>query len=337
MSRFQPAFDAFPVIPPIASPRLRMLSRLKWVWSRRFIANPHIWRMALIGLPLALISGCTEFSNSTSPATPATTQPTLRISVLPARSKVEQAQMIAPLDAHLEKVLGQPVEFLIAKNYQDNVEMLVDGRANAAYTGPVSYFEALERGARVVPLVAAIDKRTQRPWYYSCLVVAANSSIRRLTDLKGKRVAFVSPNSTSGYLIPLGALAEVGVNPERDLAAVIFSGNHSQSAALLKAGKVDAYATTYDSFQQPQTSDNPTTAHVRLLWKSAPIPHSPFLVAQDLPPQLVEQLKEAFLTVPSNLEDITGAPILGYTLVTVSDYVSIQILRNRLYRVMEGS
>jgi phosphonate transport system substrate-binding protein len=279
-------------------------------------------------------------SQSPSPSAPSATQPVapvLRISVLPTQDEVGQAQMIAPLDAHLEKVLGQPVEFLIAKDYKDNVDMLVDGRANAAYTGAVSYFEALERGVKVEPIAAPIDKFTYRPWFRACIIVPANSSIRTLADLKGKRVAFVSPSSTSGYLIPLAALKQLNIDPMRDFTAVVFGGTHAKTEALLEDGKVDAIATNIPSYTQGHAPGKPIHAPSRILWQSAPVPHAPFLVTSNLPPALIENLKEALLTVPSDMQDLFGTPAHGYTLVEASDYQPIQQLRIQLNLATEGT
>jgi len=260
--------------------------------------------LCLVSLIVTLwLGSCAPQHSATQAPQAATPQVLLRISVLPTQSETEQEKMIAPLKAHLEKVLGKPVEFLIAKDYKDNVDMLVDGRANAAYTGAVSYFEALERGAKVKPIAAPIDKFTNRPWYRACMITAANSDIKTLQDLKGKRVAFVSPSSTSGYLLPLAALKQAGIDPNRDFAAVMFGGSHSKTEALLEAGTVDAIATNIPSYLKRQTLGKLTPQNSRAFWKSQPVPHSPFLVSTDLPPEMIEKLKEAFLTVPEGLED----------------------------------
>jgi phosphonate transport system substrate-binding protein len=291
----------------------------------------------VLPITLLLACGCTQLANPPEQSTTASAElPVLRISVLPTQNKADQERMIAPLDAHLEKVLGQRVDFLIATSSEDNVKMLVDGRANAAYTDAVSYFEALERGAKVEPLVAAIDKFTGRPWYHACIIVAANSPIQTLADLKGKRVAFVSPSSTSGYLMPLAALKQLGIDPQRDFAQVIFGGTHAQTEAMLEDGKVDAIATNMPSYNQRQTLGKLTPQNSRVLWESAPVPHSPFLVSKDLPPELIEKLKEAFLTVQP-IQDLMGTEIVGYTLTVASDYDPIQQLRIQLNRAVEGT
>lgn len=296
----------------------------------RWVGPASALGATLIGLTLGLSACSSRSLPSASTPVRSGALPTLRIAVLPAYARAEQERIIAPLDAHLEKVLGQQVDFLFAENYEDNVKMLLDGRANAAYTGPAIYLEARDRGARIQPLAAPIDERTKRPWYRAAIIVASNGPIQTLADLKGKRIAFVAPTSTSGYLVPLAALTQVGLKPTRDFAAVVFGGNHTKTVALLETGKVDACATSLDSYRKQQASDQPTVAQSRVLWQSDPIPHSPFVISEDLPPELVEKLKEALLTVPPNLQDILGTPLLGYTLVTATDYEPIQQLRVQL-------
>jgi phosphonate transport system substrate-binding protein len=317
---------------------------MKFVLTPVLIGLPHQSPLSLKGISIAAIAlaltACqppAQHSHATPSSTSTSAPVTLRISVLPTQNKAEQEKMIEPLDAHLEKVLGHPVEFLIATSYKDNVDMLVDGRANAAYTGAVSYFEALERGAKVSPIAAPIDQFTHRPWYRACLITAANSSIKTLPDLKGKRVAFVNPSSTSGYLLPLAALKAVGIEPERDFATVIFGGTHAETEALLEEGKVDAIATNIPSYNKRQTLGKLTPKNSRIFWQSQPVPHSPFLVADHLPPETIENLKEAFLTVPPGFQDIVGTQAEGYTLVVGADYAPMQQIRIQLGLAAEGS
>jgi phosphonate transport system substrate-binding protein len=295
-------------------------------------AGLQLWRFRW-GYLLAIalyVPGCISSPKSSSPtSTKVSSQETvLRVSVQPTQDRAEQERMIIPLDAHIEKVLGQQVDFIIAKDYQDSVDMLVDGRANAIYGGVVSYFEALERGAKVIPLVAPIDADTVRPWYRSCLVVAANSSIKTLKDLKGKRVAFVNPSSTSGYLMPVAALKKEGIDPRRNFAEVVYGGTHAQTEALLAANRVDAIATNLATHNQWQKEGKGGNA--RMIWQSDPVPHAPVVVSADIPPELLEKLKEAFLTTPAGIEDLMGAKSAGYTLVEAEDYESIGELRRQL-------
>lgn len=289
-------------------------------------------------------TGCIDKQVSKAPQSNSTTTSAnfaepfaLRISVQPTQNKAEQEKIIAPLDAHLEKVLGQRVDFLIAKDYKDSVDMLVDGRANAAYVGVVSYFEALERGVKVTSLVAPIDQYTVRPWYRSCIIVVANSPIKTLADLKGKRVAFVNRSSTSGYLMPLAALKQLGIEPERDFAQVLFGGTHEQTEALLGKNGVHAIATNLAFYNKWKQQGKLTSQDSRLLWQSTPVPHASVVVSQNLPPSLIEKLKEAFLTTPPGIQDLMGAETAGYTLVESEDYNYFGQLRNQLNLVKKES
>ncbi|ABA23903.1 Phosphonate-binding periplasmic protein [Trichormus variabilis ATCC 29413] len=256
--------------------------------------------------------------------------PKLKIGVLSTQNFTEQQQIIKPLNDYLETSLGRQVDFFIAKDHEEIIEWLTQDKLDLAYLGSVAYLEAVDRGAEIQPLVTSIDKHTGQPWYRACIIVKADSSIKTLKDLKGKRVAFVDKSSTSGYLMPLAALSKQSIDPQKDFRTVIYVGNHSKSIAALENGSVDAAATNVSSYITFKNSRKLTPQDYRLIWESAPIPNFPIVISQKLAPELIQQLKQVFISTPEGMKDILGAESAGYTLVSPDHYAPIQQLRQEL-------
>ncbi|RCJ21668.1 phosphonate ABC transporter substrate-binding protein [Nostoc sp. ATCC 43529] len=285
----------------------------------------------------------------------------LKIGVVPTENPIEQQRMIKALKEYLEQSVGREVEiepqskmigrqtrqnteeiqnkqnaiaisldFQIGKSYQEITDLLVQDKLDMAYLGPLSYLEAVDRGAKIEPLVTAIDKHTGEPWYRACIIVKQDSPIKTLKDLKGKRIAFVDKLSTSGYLMPLATFKKLGIDYKRDFYQVIYTGSHNKSLNALEDGIVDAAATNISSYFKQQKTGKLTPENSRVVWQSAPILNFPIVVSKKLPPELIQRLKQAFISSPEGLEDIIGIESAGYTLVTPSDYASIEQLRKEL-------
>src|SRR5271154_4119834 len=117
-----------------------------------------------------------------------------------------------PLRIYLTKALGQPVIIAAPDSFSETVTRLGDGSYDFACLGALMYIRA-HVAYGVVPLV----QRTIDLHYHTVFIAGSGSSIRSLSDLKGKRFAFGDIDSTSAHLIASNELHQAGVDPETDL------------------------------------------------------------------------------------------------------------------------
>jgi len=230
----------------------------------------------------------------------------------------------------LTKTLSLPVKISLTKDYQESIDLLVEGKVEIAYLGPFSYIKAKERNPNLEPLVAHIEKSTARPWYTSAIVVNTAAGINNLEDLKGKRFGFVSKSSTSGFLVPSAHFQELKIEPERDFAAVEYAGGHDKNLEALITGKVDAIAVEKPTYLQFVRDGKLPEEKYKLIWESNPIPNSPIVISSQLPSELKSKLQIAFIKAPEGLANVGGFQASGYTAVRDEDYNIIRQIQKSI-------
>ena len=159
-----------------------------------------------------------------------------------------------------------------------------------SWTGPIP-FAQLYHEVGALPLLTA--SRYGALHYFSGLLVqkerAATAGIKSLCDLKGKSIAWVSPTSGSGYLIPRLMMQATecdgeAINPETFFAQQIMGGS---PAAVIKAvanGQVDVGATWTDPPELGTGAWNKYFGGVygekiKAIWYSKPIPNDTVAVS----------------------------------------------------------
>jgi len=292
--------------------------------------------IALVVPTLIVIStGCTtKTSINNKPEQTATSQvsaeslpSTLTIASIASRN--ETPEQLQHLTEYLTKTLKRPVSIQAIKDYNRTVDLLVEEKVQVAVLGPLSYIEAKQRNPQIEPIVAPINKSTGRPWYKSAIIANSASGSKTLDDLKGKRLGFVSKLSTSGYMFAVVHLLGLGFNFDTDFASVQFFKNQEDTLAALLDGKVDAIAINLDIYNQAKEAGK-INYFYQVIWESEPIPESPIVVTQKLSPQLITELKEAFLSAPIGMLSLAGVPSNGYTLVQDSDYYQVKQVKKQL-------
>ena len=113
---------------------------------------------------------------------------------------------------------GRPVEHMLTTDYIIAIEAIAQGTADLAYMGPTGYLIANEINPAVIPLVVntgasgTLDDAVYFGWF---AVLVENADDFRGADgefdfdlIEGRSMTFVTPTSTSGFVIPMGAIAE---------------------------------------------------------------------------------------------------------------------------------
>ncbi len=203
---------------------------------------------------------------------------------------------------YLEKNTPYKYEVTIPQSYIAVVEAFGTKRADVAAFNTFGYILAHEKyGAEAKLTVLRHGSAT----YQSQFIVKAGSAIKSLEDLNGKKVAFVEPASTSGYLLPLKTLNEKGIKPKE----VVFAGKHDNVVTMVYQGQVDAGATFYspphtnekgveemeDARRLVLTQFADVKEKVVILSVSEPITNDPVVFRKEMPEEMKTKIADAMV------------------------------------------
>src|SRR5689334_23861615 len=161
---------------------------------------------ALIGVALALGLGRAALAADANPTM-------LKVALLPDESASELIKRNQPLKEYLENQLGKQIELVVTTEYASMIEAMRFGRIDLAYFGPLSYIIARSK-CDIEPFAAMVENG--KPTYRSILIASLKSGISAIGDIRGKKMVFGDPASTSGHLIPKAMLEDAGLVADRD-------------------------------------------------------------------------------------------------------------------------
>lgn len=219
----------------------------------------HWFALALFALPLAVSAQLKQ----------------LTICANPNLSSLELLNNFGAFASALEKELGMPVKLVAGRDYDDTLKLLKEGKVDIAGTGAFGYVSANESfGAQLVVRYVEDDGDS----YHALIIARTDSGINNLAGLRGKRFAFTDPKSTSGYLLPLLAMQQAGVDIN-DLGKADFVKKQPNSAIAVYARQADAGAIADNQLNEKY---GVRLKDIKVLWKSAPIPHGAWIARPDM-------------------------------------------------------
>lgn len=217
----------------------------------------------------------------------------LVLGVHPFKPATRLAASFTPLTQYLSARLGEPVRLHVARDYQAHLDGVAIGRYDFAYLGPSLYVQM--RGLHGPRPLLARQQIGNSPVFHGKIVVRADSPIRRLADLAGKRFAFGDPLSTMGHRVPRYLLWQAGVGVEQ-LASHKFVGDHLNVALGVLAGEFDAGAVKEDVFYQYEKRG------LRAIATSPPISDHLFVATHRMQPDKIRKLRALLLAMHRDAE-----------------------------------
>lgn len=210
----------------------------------------------------------------------------------------EDVRQYRPLLEYLERKTG----YEFALRFTPTGSMIEDdlgkGVVQLAAIGAGSYVRACRKYG-VVALARGLNLQGNAE-YRSVIVVAPGSEIRRIEDLRGKRFAFGGITSTQGHLIPRIVLADHGIEL-KDLAAYEYTGSHWNCANAVADGRFDA-----GGMQDTMGGELAEKGTIRIIYTSRPYPSSCIAANKDVPPEVLDRVKEALLDFKPKGRDAAG-------------------------------
>lgn len=195
---------------------------------------------------------------------------------------------------HMSEVTGKEAVIFPVQSNAAQIEAMRSGRLHISGFNTGSNPLAVNcAGFRPFTIMASADGHFG---YEMEILTYPGSGIETVEDIKGKKMAFTSPTSNSGFKAPSAILkADYDMEPERDFEPV-FSGKHDNSILGVANKDYPAASIANSVLNRMISRDVIKADQVKSIYKSQTFPTTGFGVVYNLKPELQEKIKEAFFT-----------------------------------------
>ena len=196
-----------------------------------------------------------------------------------------------------------------AQGYSDYRALLsAVNRADAdlAWLPPLVALRSASAG-RTLPIVLPV--RNGAAWYASALFTKVGSGVMSIHDLVGARVAWVDPQSTSGYLVIRAWMRSQKLDFGYAFGQESFYGSHEAVVDAVLSGAADVGATYahLESDLQHVRSAAWGDAQVQLIALAGPIPNDVLSASIRLPVSTIRAIRDVLVRQDDTLRAASSA------------------------------
>ncbi len=243
------------------------------------------------GAALVASSGCDSGGSSTVTI------------VFPSRSDSTDLQQKADAVAKvLSKESGLDIKAKVADETAA-VESLNANQADIAFLGSRGALKAEKLTKAKMYLAEVRPTYSGGQTYNSVFVVAKDSKLADLKSLKGKKIAFTSPTSGSGFIFPVSKLITEKLVPDKEkldqfFGKVTYGGNYGKALQSLLRGQAEVAAVSEYAMSPPHITAA-EAGKLKIMHKISGVPAHGVVIDDDVSEPVREKVINALLKLNS--------------------------------------
>lgn len=294
---------------------------------------------AILAAGIAIGYAATYATAAQAPDSQTEATKTVTIAIQPTANAADIQSQATDLKNFLERETGYKVNIYVPTSYAGVVEALRFGQADVALMSAWPSYLAVQKAgaslelAEVRQVVIGQDLK-EETYYYSYWVTKPDAPYDSLDDLKGKKAAFSSPLSTSGYVMPMKTLVDEGlvtapqggaVDPKTFFSDVHFAGGYGQAWEALKNDQVDVSIIAGDVSESLYRE---VLANTKVIAEQGPIPSHGVVFSKDIDPEVKQNLKAAMLKLGQDdasrqiMKKLVSAIFVGFRETTADKHLT---------------
>jgi phosphonate transport system substrate-binding protein len=280
--------------------------------------------LATATLASVALAGCAGQSTPAGADSAASADPSsLVLALVPSQDQAGLVDTAKPLTDMLTDALGIPVSGVVSKDYQAAVEAMGAGQAQIGFLPSLQLWQASDKyGATTVlqterngnitypaqfmtnnPSKYCDDTPVERDGMLFCNgadALKGPAGLDSITKVKGAKVSVLGPGSPAGYIYPMLALKEAGLNIDSDFEKVPVTANDASVLAVYN-GDAEVGFSFWDA-RTIVTKDKPDVGQkVVVFAMTDEIPNDGVALSKDLSKDLQDKISKA-------LEDYSNTP-----------------------------
>ncbi len=248
---------------------------------------------------LSLVTGCDKIKSILGPKIGTEDSP-INIYFPKPLIEAQQSPDFTPLAEFLQKETEMHFRITIPKSNTGVDDGFYNNIVDAALIPPLKYLD-LSKDYKVKPYLKII--REGKDYYKSEFIIHKDNenTIKDLSDLKDRVIAFTNHDSASGYIIPHEILFIRKISPKD----VLFAFSHVNVVRLVYNKEVDAGVTFHQDPSESGVikdgrallqSESPDVADkIKILYVSGKIPNDPLVFRKDFPEEIAKKISDSFI------------------------------------------
>mgnify|MGYP001603149145 CR=1 FL=1 len=231
----------------------------------------------------------------------------IRIGIVPEQNIIAMAGRYEPLAHYLGEKLKTKVTLVYLSSYGEVCEKFVYKQLDAAFIGSFNYvLTHIKIGIEPIvrPDYAGVSA------YHGLVLVRADSSIQKVSDMQGKRLALVHPATFTGSLYPLYYFKTKGILDIKNyFSKIFFTNSHENAILALLQNEADVAIVKDQVYFRMARKDPDIEKNLTVVASSEPVPTNTFCVRKELDPAMKEKLRDLLCSLDKdpNAESVLKA------------------------------